>query len=124
VDEPVRDRRRKLPHPIALGLPAGGGRLPVQGAAAAVLGVRGGAGSVLGVHERTFAVAGRRVKLTERGRGQAVVLLHGLTGSRAYLRPYAERLGRTHRVVAVDLPGHGGSDLLEPFSFPEAARVK
>ena len=50
-----------------------------------------------------------------------MVLLHGLTGSRAYLRPFAERLGRTHRVVAVDLPGHGGSDMLAPFTFPAAA---
>jgi pimeloyl-ACP methyl ester carboxylesterase len=75
------------------------------------------------VHERTLAVAGLRVKLTEWGRGPAVVLLHGLTGSRAYLRPFAERLARTHRVVAIDLPGHGGSDIVEPFSFPEAARV-
>jgi pimeloyl-ACP methyl ester carboxylesterase len=70
-----------------------------------------------------LAVAGLRVKLTEWGRGPAVVLLHGLTGSRAYLRPYAERLARTHRVLAVDLPGHGGSDMLEPFAFREAARV-
>jgi pimeloyl-ACP methyl ester carboxylesterase len=70
-----------------------------------------------------LAVAGRRVKLTEWGRGPAVVLLHGLTGSRAYLEPYAARLASTHRVVAVDLPGHGGSDMVEPFSFPEAARV-
>jgi pimeloyl-ACP methyl ester carboxylesterase len=75
------------------------------------------------VHERTFAVAGRRVKLTEWGRGPAVVLLHGLTGSRAYLEPYAGWLARTHRVVAIDLPGHGGSDMIEPFTFPEAARV-
>jgi pimeloyl-ACP methyl ester carboxylesterase len=70
-----------------------------------------------------LAVAGVRVKLAEWGRGPAVVLLHGLTGSRAYLRPYAERLARTHRVVAIDVPGHGGSDMLEPFTFPEAARV-
>lgn len=70
-----------------------------------------------------MAVAGRSVKLTEWGRGPAVVLLHGLTGSRAYFLPFAERLGRTHRVLAVDLPGHGGSDVLEPFSFSEAARI-
>jgi pimeloyl-ACP methyl ester carboxylesterase len=75
------------------------------------------------VHDRTLAVAGLRVKLTEWGRGRAVVLLHGLTGSRAYLEPYAERLARTHRVVAIDLPGHGGSDMLEPFSFPAAVRL-
>jgi pimeloyl-ACP methyl ester carboxylesterase len=70
-----------------------------------------------------LAVAGRRVKLTEWGQGPAVVLLHGLTGSRAYLCPYAERLARTHHVIAVDLPGHGGSDMLEPFSISEAVRT-
>jgi pimeloyl-ACP methyl ester carboxylesterase len=52
-----------------------------------------------------------------------VVLLHGLTGSRAYLQPFAERLARTHRVVAIDLPGHGGSDPLEPFSFDAAVSL-
>ena len=75
------------------------------------------------MHERTLAVAGRRVKLAEWGRGPAVVLLHGLTGSTAYLRPYAEALARTHHVVAIDLPGHGGSDMIEPFSLPEAVRT-
>ena len=52
-----------------------------------------------------------------------MVLLHGLTGSRAYLRPFAERLGRTHRVVVIDLPGHGGSDPLEPFTFDAAVSL-
>ncbi|HEY2788390.1 MAG TPA: alpha/beta hydrolase [Gaiellales bacterium] len=75
------------------------------------------------MHERTFAVAGLRVNLEEWGDGPPVVLLHGLTGSRAYLRPFAERLARTHHVVAVDLPGHGGSDMLVPFSFAAAARL-
>jgi pimeloyl-ACP methyl ester carboxylesterase len=51
------------------------------------------------------------------------VLLHGLTGSRAYLQPFAERLARTHHVVAIDLPGHGGSDALEPFSFDAAVAL-
>lgn len=68
-----------------------------------------------------MAVGGLRVNLAEWGAGAPVVLLHGLTGSRAYLRPFAEWLARTHRVVAVDLPGHGGSDVLEPFSFAAAA---
>ena len=91
------------------------------GAAAAVF--VGGAGSVLIVHERTFAVGGLRVNLAEWGAGPAVVLLHGLTGSRAYLQPFAERLGRTHRVVVIDLPGHGGSDALEPFTFDAAVSL-
>ena len=52
-----------------------------------------------------------------------MVLLHGLTGSRAYLEPFAERLARTHHVVAIDLPGHGRSDALEPFSFEAAVSL-
>jgi pimeloyl-ACP methyl ester carboxylesterase len=51
------------------------------------------------------------------------VLLHGLAGSGAYLRDYAERLGRTHHAVVVDLPGHGRSDPLHPFTFAEAVHV-
>ena len=52
-----------------------------------------------------------------------MVLLHGLTGSRAYFEPFAERLARTHHVVAIDLPGHGGSDPLEPFTFEAAVSL-
>jgi pimeloyl-ACP methyl ester carboxylesterase len=58
-----------------------------------------------------LAVGDVHVNLAEWGSGAPVVLLHGLTGSRAYLSPFAERLARTHRVVAVDLPGHGGTEL-------------
>jgi 3-oxoadipate enol-lactonase len=75
------------------------------------------------VHERTFVVGGLRVNLAEWGSGAPVVLLHGLTGSRAYLQPFAERLAQTHRVVVIDLPGHGGSDPLEPFSFEAAVAL-
>ncbi|HEY3764429.1 MAG TPA: alpha/beta hydrolase [Gaiellales bacterium] len=76
------------------------------------------------MHEQTLAVGGVRVNLVEWGTaGPAVVLLHGLTGSRAYLQPLAERLAATHRVIAIDLPGHGGSDMIEPFTFEAAARL-
>jgi pimeloyl-ACP methyl ester carboxylesterase len=75
------------------------------------------------VHERTFAVGGLRVNLAEWGSGPPGGLLHGLTGSRAYLQPFAERLGRTHHVVVIDLPGHGGSDPLEPFTFDAAVSL-
>jgi pimeloyl-ACP methyl ester carboxylesterase len=58
-----------------------------------------------------LAVGDVPVKLAEWGSGAPVVLLHGLTGSTAYLRPVAERLAVTHRVIAIDLPGHGGTGL-------------
>jgi len=50
------------------------------------------------------------------------VLLHGLLGSPAYLAPLARSLAaRGRRVLIPDLPGHGGSSPLRPFSFDAAA---
>lgn len=42
-----------------------------------------------------------------------VLLLHGFMGSRLDWRPVAEILARTHRCIAVDLPGHGQSGAVE-----------
>ncbi len=46
-----------------------------------------------------------------------MVLLHGLTGSLDYWAPFAERLARSSRVIAIDVPGHGGSDAMEEFTI-------
>jgi pimeloyl-ACP methyl ester carboxylesterase len=69
----------------------------------------------------TLSARGVRVNAVEWGAGPPVVLLHGLTGSLDYWAPFAARLARWHRVVAVDLPGHGGSDPLEGFDFGAVA---
>lgn len=47
--------------------------------------------------------------------GSAVVLVHGITESRNTWRPIIEALGRRHRVLAVDLRGHGASDSQPPY---------
>lgn len=45
------------------------------------------------------------------GTGQPVVILvHGWTGDRSHLAAQARHFSRAHRVVAVDLRGHGESD--------------
>lgn len=54
------------------------------------------------------------------GRGTPVVLVHGLGSSSDDWLPTARRLARRHRVVLVDLPGHGESDMPEPFSLERA----
>ncbi|MGH7541218.1 MAG: 2-succinyl-6-hydroxy-2,4-cyclohexadiene-1-carboxylate synthase [Gemmatimonadota bacterium] len=58
--------------------------------------------------DRVFA---RRLHVSLRGAGEPLLLLHGFTGSGA---AWGERtlrgLAATHRVLAVDLPGHGRSD--------------
>lgn len=43
------------------------------------------------------------------GEGPTVVLVHGFTQTASSMRPLLDRLAPTRRVVAVDLPGHGGS---------------
>lgn len=45
----------------------------------------------------------------DRGTGPAIVLLHGLTFSRRTWDPITALLTDRHRVVTVDLPGHGDS---------------
>jgi 2-succinyl-6-hydroxy-2,4-cyclohexadiene-1-carboxylate synthase len=43
------------------------------------------------------------------GAGPTVIVLHGFTQTAVSMSPLVERLTRTRRVVALDLPGHGGS---------------
>jgi len=56
-------------------------------------------------------------KTTELGRGPAIVFVHGLGASRNDWLPTARKLIARHRVVLVDLPGHGDTPLPDPFSF-------
>jgi pyruvate dehydrogenase E2 component (dihydrolipoamide acetyltransferase) len=56
---------------------------------------------------------------TGSGEGAPVVLLHGFGGSHKAWSPIQARLDRETRVLAYDLPGHGGS-----FEYPEAGPAK
>lgn len=52
--------------------------------------------------------------VTERGSGPALLLLHGFTGSMAAWDALAPLLVGRHRVLLVDLPGHGRTHLPDP----------
>jgi pimeloyl-ACP methyl ester carboxylesterase len=57
------------------------------------------------------------------GHGPTIVLVHGL-GSRAeHWLPTARLVARRHRVVLVDLPGHGLSEMPEPLTLERAAQA-
>ncbi len=59
---------------------------------------------------RMLEIAGRAVALVERGEGGVpLLLLHGYTGSKEDFAPVLDALAADRRVVALDLPGHGGS---------------
>ena len=64
-----------------------------------------------GVEPRYEDIAGMRVRYVRRGRGPAVVLLHGLASSVYTWADVIPALAKDHDVVALDLPGFGGSDI-------------
>ena len=63
------------------------------------------------------------LKTTEFGHGPTVVLLHSVGSSRMVWMPTAKKLLAGHRVVMVDLPGHGDSPLPDPFSLQACAEA-
>jgi pimeloyl-ACP methyl ester carboxylesterase len=66
--------------------------------------------SAVVVHDRHVIVDGLRTQYLEAGTGPALVLLHGHEQSATGWRWVIPTLARTHRVLAVSLPGHGDTD--------------
>lgn len=62
-------------------------------------------------HQRWESIAGRRVNLIDIGEGPAVLLVHGLAGSWQNWLENIPQLAASHRVVAMDLPGFGYSEM-------------
>ena len=58
---------------------------------------------------RSVRLHGREVAYVVGGEGPTVLLIHGIGGDWRTWEPVLDGLARQHRVVAVDLPGHGGS---------------
>lgn len=61
---------------------------------------------------------GTRATVLEAGAGPVVLLIHGVGMCAAAWRPQISALSKDRRVVAVNMPGHGGSDQL-----PSGARL-
>jgi pimeloyl-ACP methyl ester carboxylesterase len=78
-----------------------------------------------GFEERVEKIKGVRVRYFVAGSGSPVVLVHGLGGASSNWVELAPLLVDSHRVVAPDLPGHGGSSPLAaaPNLNPFADRV-
>jgi 3-oxoadipate enol-lactonase len=67
---------------------------------------------------RFVEVGGRRVFYAERGHGRPLVLLHGWGQDHSSWAAVLELLSSRYRLIAVDLRGHGRSDVSGPgFSF-------
>ncbi len=61
--------------------------------------------------QRDVQALGIRIHYVEAGAGDPVMLIHGLGMSTASWRANIGPLSRAHRVLAVDLPGHGYSEM-------------
>lgn len=59
----------------------------------------------------TIATGAARLHYVDSGSGSPVIVLHGFTGSVAAMGAIIERLASRHRVVGVDLVGHGQSSV-------------
>src|SRR5689334_14214276 len=68
-------------------------------------------------------VGGCALCFGERGRGEAVVMLHGIGARGDDWRAHAEALAPSYRVITPDLRGHGDSDKPRgPYSIAQMAR--
>ena len=65
-----------------------------------------------GLEERWATRRGARIRYYVGGEGPPLVLVHGLGGAASNWIELAPELAERHRVLAVDLPGHGGSSPL------------
>ncbi len=78
--------------------------------------------SASGFAERRGPVKGVNLRWFVGGEGSPIVLVHGLGGAASNWVELAPELARDHLVLALDLPGHGGSSPLpalpnlEPFA--------
>ncbi len=61
------------------------------------------------MQSHSIDAAGVRLHVEETGSGPTVVLLHGFTGSARAMACIARGLSETHRILSVDLIGHGRS---------------
>lgn len=79
-----------------------------------------------GAEPVVFHAAGHRWAGLVAGAGDAplVVLVHGFTGSKENWLPLMRELARDHRVVAIDLPGWGGSERQPGADYGPAAQAR
>ena len=74
-------------------------------------------------HLRSVPIRGTRVNYVEMGSGPPLVFVHGLAGCWQNWLENIPHFAKTHRVIAVDLPGFGESELpQEEISIPGYGR--
>jgi pimeloyl-ACP methyl ester carboxylesterase len=65
----------------------------------------------------------KRICYIDQGQGDVIVLLHGFLGSLRIWDDFSRILSAHFRVVSIDLPGHGSSDVIEDVTLETMAAV-
>lgn len=60
---------------------------------------------------KTVQIKGSSVAYIDEGQGEVLFLIHGFCGSSAYWSKVVPPLADQYRVIAIDLPGHGDSEV-------------
>jgi pimeloyl-ACP methyl ester carboxylesterase len=76
-----------------------------------------------GVEPRYQTADGVRIRYVRRGQGPPVLLLHGIAASLYTWKDVLPALAADHDVIALDLPGFGGSDVPEPLDGAREVRA-
>lgn len=70
-----------------------------------------------GVTEKTLSVGAHHIHYLEGGRGEPVILLHGIFAEKDHWVDFARQLTDHYRVIAPDLPGFGESGRLADHTY-------
>lgn len=87
------------------------------------VGPTGGWMARAGVVPRYADAAGWRLRYVRAGQGPPVVLLHGIASSLYTWSEVLPELAREHDVIALDFPGHGGSEVRASLSAEDLVRA-
>ncbi len=60
-----------------------------------------------------------KIHLETFGEGKPIVLVHGWAMHTGIWREFAMQLAQNYQVTCVDLPGHGRSEAIDPFTLPQ-----
>lgn len=80
--------------------------------------------TIAGLSEHTVRIGGHQIHYLEGGKGETVVLLHGIFAEKDHWVDFARPLADSYRIIAPDLPGFGESSRLANHSYDYAAQTE
>ncbi len=67
----------------------------------------------------TTILNGKKIRYSDHGKGTPIVMLHGFTECIEIWDTFNEELSKHHRVICIEIPGHGKSELIREIQTME-----